>query len=322
MSKVWDAVIIGAGPAGASCAVWLRQLGFDPLLLEASDCVGGLAARNPFPDVWTVTSPNHTGVEVAQQIGRQVAAAGIDLWLNARVTAVRQALVQGRSVQDNSGPQPESERPGDGTAPAALKVDVERPGLASMQVPAKTLVIASGVIPRGLPGYEGQALHGVIVGPGDNIMSTSFDGARVAILGGGDNAFENYAFVKQRQAVKVDLYARRVRAQRQFVAAVPPEDLHLGSVTVDPHARQVNGQSYDLILVFYGWQPNVGFLGDFALTLDDRGFIWTDPVTAQTSVPNVYAIGEVAQRMHPCVPTAMADGVVAAKSIEKLLAQD
>jgi thioredoxin reductase len=159
----------------------------------------------------------------------------------------------------------------------------------------------------------------VIVGPGDEIMSADFQGKRVALLGGGDNAFENYAFVKERGASKATIYARTLRAQKQFVDRVPASDIVVGASDVDPAARTVNGQAYDWILVLYGWQANIGFLGDLQLTRDDRGFVQTDIVDAQTNVPGVYAIGEVAQRMHPCVPTAMADGVVAAKAIEKIL---
>ena len=53
---VYDAIVIGAGPAGASCAVWLAHLGFSPLILDASEQVGGLAAHNPFEDAWACES--------------------------------------------------------------------------------------------------------------------------------------------------------------------------------------------------------------------------------------------------------------------------
>jgi len=294
MSKVWDTIIVGAGPAGASCAVWLRHLGLDPLLLESSDRIGGLAARNPFADIWTVTSPGQTGAEVAQQIAGQVQASGIDVWLNTSVLAV-------------SGSYP------------LFTVQATRADQPVQPLQAKTVVIATGVRPKDLPGFAGQRFEGVIVGPGDEIMSADFQGKRVALLGGGDNAFENYAFVKERGASTACIYARTLRAQKQFVDRVPANDLVVGASDVDPAARTVNGQAYDWILVLYGWQANIGFLGDLSLTRDDRGFMQTDTVDAQTSVPGVYAIGEVAQRMHPCVPTAMADGVVAAKAIEKIL---
>ena len=56
-----------------------------------------------------------------------------------------------------------------------------------------------------------------------------------------------------------------------------------------------------------------GFADDLRLARDERGYIRTDFATAETSVPDIYAIGEVAHRMHPCVVTSMADGVVAAR---------
>jgi thioredoxin reductase len=294
MSKTWDAIVVGAGPAGASCAVWLRHLGLDPLLLESTDRMGGLAARNPFADIWTVTSPGQTGAEVAAQIALQVQASGVDTWLNTQVCAV-------------TGEHP------------IFSVSVARDGQPEQRLQAKTLVIASGVRAKPLPGFEGQSFSGVIVGPGDEVMSTDFKSTRVALLGGGDNAFENYEFVKQRGASQACIYARTVRAQKQFVARVPDSDLVVGAPMVDPVKRTVNGQPYDWILVLYGWQANIGFLDGLALAIDERGFVQTDMATAQSSVQGIYAIGEVAQRMHPCVPTAMADGVVAAKAIEKQL---
>jgi thioredoxin reductase (NADPH) len=296
MQKTWDAIVVGAGPAGASCAVWLQHLGFKPLLLEASDRIGGLAARNPFGDIWTVTSPNQTGAQVAQQIAAQVQAAGVEVWLHAKVDEIR-------------GSQPK------------FSVTVRRSQEQPQTLLTRFVVLATGVRPRELPGHEGTLCPGVIVGPGDAVMQTSFAGARVAILGGGDNAFENYEFVKSQGATHAKIFARSVRAQRQFVSRVPASDVLIGSAVVDPVGRRVNDQVYDYILVLYGWRPNIDFMGAQALTLDERGFVRTDLASAQTSTPGIFAIGEVAQRMHPCVPTAMADGVVAAKAIERELSK-
>ena len=292
MSKTWDAVVIGAGPAGASCAVWLRHLGFEPLLLEASDRVGGLAARNPYPDIWTVTSPHQTGEQVAAQIAAQVQASGVTLWPHA--------CVQGIS----------------GSA-LSFDVSVSRDNGQTQVVNAKTVVIASGVKPRGLAGQSQQKFEGVLVGPGQQVMSHDYEGLRIAILGGGDNAFENYEFVRQRGAQTAHVFARTVRAQRQYQQRAAAQDVFVGPCEVNLAAREVNGKRYDLIMVFYGWEPQASFVDGLALT--GEGFLETDMATAQTSTPGIYAIGEVAQRMHPCVPTAMADGVVAAKAIEKVL---
>src|SRR3546814_9992901 len=64
-----------------------------------------------------------------------------------------------------------------------------------------------------------------------------------------------------------------------------------------------------LFLSFYGWEPCIEFAEMLGLRRSAQGFIATDMQTAQTSCAGVYAIGEVAQRQHPCVVTALADGV-------------
>lgn len=293
MQQKWDAVIAGAGPAGASCAIWLRHLGFNPLLIEASGRVGGLVAANPFPDIWTASSPGMTGEQIAQQIAVHLKSSQVPLRLSSPVTDVK-LTESGLVIHVRSMNQIET-------------------------LSSRTFVIATGVRPRGLHPGDTRKWPGVIVGPGEPIANQDFTGMSVAILGGGDNGFENYEYVRQRGARQVHLYARSVRAQKQFVMRTDTADIRVGPYAVDPQARSVNGRVYDLILVFYGWEPELGFMPSLNVQLDARGFVYTDPATTQTSVPQVYAIGEVAQRMHPCMVTAMADGVVAAKAIEKLL---
>jgi len=298
MNPIWDAIIVGGGPAGASCATWLARLGLAPLLLEAAPLLGGLTACNPFRDDWIVALPAVTGRDVAANIARSVELAceqtRLEVVTGARVTAVRRAA--------------------DG-----FEVDCLQQG-ATRRHAGRTLVLATGVRPRPLDASRpGHAWPGVLCGPGEHIARADYAGRSVAILGGGDNAFENYAYVRGRGAASVQVYARTVRAQRQLVRAVADGDLHVGAYQVDPETRQVQGRTYDLILVFYGWEPRADFADGLALRRDERGFIRTDPDSAVTSVPGCYAVGEVARRMHPCVVTAMADGVVAAKAIERAL---
>lgn len=123
--------------------------------------------------------------------------------------------------------------------------------------------------------------------------------------------------MRNRGARAVHLYARSVRAQQQWVLRAGKEGVRIGPYQVDPATRSVDGQRYDLILVFYGWEPQAAFADSLQLARDARGYIRTDFATAETSVPDIYAIGEVAHRMHPCVVTSMADGVVAAKAIQR-----
>jgi thioredoxin reductase len=177
-------------------------------------------------------------------------------------------------------------------------------------------VIATGVSP-GRGGLEpGPRL---LFGPGQHVFDHDFAGQSVAILGGGDNAFENYEFVKRRGASQAHIYARTVRAGRVFRDMANPGDVYPGSYEVDGAAGQVNGRAYDVILVMYGWEPAPVFASELGLDRDQKGYLLVDFTTCRTSVPGVYGIGEVAARGHPCVVTAMADGITAAKDIQRRL---
>src|SRR3546814_9196503 len=70
LRKNYDAAIIGGGPAGISCAVWLARLGFSPVLIEAGQELGGLCRSNPFLDEWNASLPGMTGPQVADNLAR------------------------------------------------------------------------------------------------------------------------------------------------------------------------------------------------------------------------------------------------------------
>lgn len=283
---MFDAVIVGAGPAGVSCAVWLARLGFVPALVEATDRVGGLCRANPYVDDWNVSLPGMTGEQIADNLALSLELGGVEPRLSCRVRQAR-AFPSGVSVALDQGDT----------------------------LSARFLVLASGVRARALPGLA-DAAPGVLVGPGRHVMAQDFRGLRVAVLGGGDNAFENALYAAEHGAESVRVFARTVRAQRQLVRRVPAAWVVRGDYVVDPGSRTVNGEAFDLVLVLYGWEPCIGFAGELDLQRGERGFIVTDPATARTSHPLVYAVGEATQRQHPCVVTAMADGIVAAKAIQ------
>lgn len=309
-AKKYDAMIIGGGPAGVSCAVWLARLGLAPVLLEAGSQIGGLCRINPFQDDWNASLPGMTGMQIADNLDLSLQQAGVTALLSHVVERV--------------------ERVGEDFVAAIA----DAPELV---VTATHLVLATGVTARRLPEMEAtpvmrfdersvlssalDAAPGVLIGPGVHIVAQDFKQKRVAVLGGGDNAFENALYATQHGAACVDVYARSVRAQQQFVRQVPSGQVHEGDYRIDTQARTVNGQHYDLIMVFYGWEPSTHFADGLNLRRTAQGYIETDSVMAQTSCPRVYAIGEVTQRQHPCVVTALADGVAAAKAIQASIEQ-
>jgi thioredoxin reductase len=198
---VYDALIIGGGAAGASCALWLTRLGLAPLLVDQSDRLGGLLNDSPFRNEWLVTQPAVTGPDLAAGIESSLKAAGTAVLRGRRVTRV---------------------------ARASCGFDISLSECAP--ITARYVVLASGVQPvrGGLVASER-----ILIGPGAHIARQDFAGKRVAILGGGDNAFENHASVLGKGAERADLFARTVRAARWARRLVDPAAVHAGAYEVD-----------------------------------------------------------------------------------------
>lgn len=286
-----DALVIGGGPAGASCALWLTRMGHQALLADARTEIGGLLNDSPFRNDWIATQPGVTGPDLAEGIGLALAAGGVPLLLGGRAAKVKR-------IRDG------------------FETAFELPGGSERSVTARNLVIATGVRARtgGL-----AASDRVLIGPGRHVAQQDFAGRRVAVLGGGDNAFENYQLAKEAGAAEVHIFARTVRARRLFAEAADPADVHTGAYEADCDKLTVNGRGYDLFLVMYGWEAVPLFVDELGLARDERGYLAVDFATCRTNLDGVYAIGEVAARSYPSVVTAMADGITAATAIHRTI---
>lgn len=284
--ETFDAIVVGAGPAGVSCAIWLQQLGFRAVLVDKNDRCGGLQLSNPYTNTWIASSADAYGADIAQALQANAVRHGVALQLGCTAMSAQAAndewtvtLSDGRTLR------------------------------------GRRLVLAGGVVPK-TGGLLARA--SLLVGPGPRVAQTDFTDAQVAILGGGDSAFENYRFVTERGARCVHIYARSLKARRELLEQVPPSDVHVGEFHFDDRQQSVNGTRYDSVLVLFGYEANKGSLLGLTPAMQPNGFVQTD-ANCRTSLPGVYAIGELAQRAHPCCVTAMADGVVAAKAIQREL---
>lgn len=290
----FDAIIIGGGPAGASCALWLEKLNYKPALIEERSKLGGLQNDSPYPNQWIAVLPGQTGQQVAASIQENLSSHKIHCHLDSTVFKV---------ISESNG----------------YRVKFSTSDKVVYNYFSTNIVVASGVqsASGGL-----QASKNILIGPGKQLADYSFGGKDVAILGGGDSAFENYEFIKLKKPKSLHIYARfdaihTLKARAEFLERIPRDEvsLHQGTLQIDEQTYTINGKKYDVIVVLYGWTPHIPFLQPQP-KLNERGFIKTNPATTETSLPNIYAIGEVAQRSHPCCVTAMADGVIAAKAIQ------
>lgn len=292
--SLYDAIIVGAGVAGVTCAVWLKRMGYSVLLLEGSEQFGGMCARNPFKDEWNPTAPGLTGKEVAANLLESLALAEIEPLLSHKVGGVE--------VRENG-----------------FAVKVQSPESTEILFYSKKLVVATGVDYKEPVECAGQSFEDVLIGAGARLNNYAFKGKRVAVLGGGDNALENALFAQNRGAAEVSVYARTLRGQRHWLERLGDDQVIMGDYSFDPANKQVSSQVYDVILVFYGYEPQAQWLKGLSVGFDEKGYLQVDLATTETAVLGLYAIGEVTRRQHPCVVTAMADGVTAAKAIQKAL---
>lgn len=290
----YDTIIVGAGVAGVTCAVWLKRMGYTVLLLEASKQVGGMCARNPFIDEWNPTAPQLTGMEVASNLRESLDVAEIDLRLEHEVISV-ELIGTGFEVKviDNVG--------------------------QSLFFKSRKLVVGTGVDYKEPAECKGQSFDDVLIGAGARLNHYNFKDKRVAVLGGGDNALENALFAQKKGAAEVTVFARTLRGQAHWLERLRDEQVRVGDYSFDPAKKEVAGKVYDVVLVFYGYEPQAQWLKDLDVSYDKKNYLKVDFETTETRVPGLYAIGEVTRRQHPCVVTAMADGVTAAKAIQNAL---
>jgi thioredoxin reductase (NADPH) len=286
--KQVDVLIIGAGPAGCSCALWLKQLGVNSLLLEKTDRLGGLQNESPYPNGWILGKNYSDGKAFARAVDQQIQQQKIAHRLKSEVGKLK------FSSENN-----------------CFEISLQT-GRTHSKVLAAYVVMATGVRPVTGGFVPSDSIY---IGPGDHIENPRYRAKRVAILGGGDNAFENYQFIKKYRPKTLKIFARHVRAQLAFVKKIRKGDLKLGPYHADPNDMTVNGEPFDIFVVMYGWQ-GVNALEPFLSLQAEKGFVTTDEFR-RTSHPRIYAIGEVTQKLHPCCVTAMADGVIAAKDIQK-----
>jgi thioredoxin reductase len=275
-SKNRDVIIIGGGPAGLSCAIWLKKLGVEPVVLEASDQPGGLQTRSPYENLWIPGVQGRTGQEVAASLAAHAEALGVEV----RVTT-----------------------PALWVSEDGLAVHTEAGSLF-----APYLVLATGSTPRA-GGFRPAA--NVAIGPGLPMEALEVTGCKVAILGGGDNAFDQARFVRDRGG-EVTVFSRKApRAQKLLQEMIPDVRLVIGDYATDQIAMTVNAEAFDAFGILYGFEAVVP-KGLDLYRLD--GYIDVDRF-GETSVSGVYACGEVTNFWHPCVTTAAAHGVQVAKQI-------
>jgi len=301
-----DVVIIGAGPAGLSAALWCDELGLDTLVLEQQAEIGGQlnSIHGPIENYPGLRAPN--GQEFLKKFSERVEAADFDLWRSAEIAKVdlkakRVELLSGEALQ------------------------------------SIFIVIATGVRRRqlGIPGEKEFAGRGIIESPTRD--RAQFAGQDVCVIGGGDAAAENALLLAEVcPTVTLVHRSRKLKARREFaeqlqgqhcITVFPESGVTriLGSDRVEaveilrkdalkPFQMAVRG-----VAVRIGVEPNTELIHG-QIQLDEQGFALVTS-EQETDVTNVFAIGDVCNPLAPTISTASGNGTTAAKIIASRLQQ-
>ncbi len=302
--KVHEVVIIGGGPAGLTAGLYLCRADVDTVLLDR-ELTGGQLIMAPLIENYPGFPDGVEGTELVGRMKKQAARFGLEIKTFVQATGVT---------------------PGD---------DVMTLHLESGELNSSALIVATGRAPRkmGIPGEE------EFNGRGISYCATCdgplFRDRVVMVIGGGDAAVGE-ALHLARFASKVIIVHRRgeLRASsylRERAAAEPKLEIMWnseiksvnGGETVDSAtiANNSSGERTDVpvscIFFYVGNTPNTAFLSNL-LDLDDDGYIITDE-HLESTVPGIFAAGDVRAGLFRQVVVAAGEGALAASSAQGFL---
>ncbi len=306
MEQIYDVLIIGSGPAGMTAAIYGKRAGLSVAVLEGNYINGGQILNTYEVDNYPGL-PGISGLDLADKFKEHAASHGAE-FLRGKAESV--------SLEGNT------------KVVHTRKEDFR----------CRTLVIASGAVHRklGVPGEE--TLNGMGVSYCATCDGAFFRDKTVAVVGGGDVAVEDAIFLA-RGCLKVYVIHRRdqLRAaktlQDSLFATEGVEMYWNGVVTRIDGENKVQritventktGESQELevdgVFIAVGITPDTGFVKDF-VELDSQGYIIAGE-DGKTSVPGVFAAGDVRTKQLRQVITAAADGANCITSAEEYLREN
>jgi len=308
MSRFYDMIIIGAGPAGLSAAIYMARAKYKVLVLEKEKMGGQITITEEIVNYPGVKKSS--GKELTEQMRLQAESFGAEF-------AIAEVI--------------DMELDGDVKVLHTSKGDYE----------ALSVVLAVGANPRKL-GFKGEKeFQGRGVAYCATCDGEFFTGMKVFVLGGGFAAVEEGIFLtkyakhvqlivrepdftcaktvsdKLNQVDKID-HVFNTEIVEITGDSMPERVVFKNNVTGELMEYDANKEGPFGVFVFAGYVPNTKWLPK-TIELDPQGYIVTDR-NQKTSLDGVYAAGDVCVKNLRQVVTAVADGAIAATSAEKHVA--
>ena len=310
MSKIYDVIILGAGPAGLAAGLYAGRSRLSTLIVEKGQDGGQIAITDEIE--------NYPGQSLDKESGPT---------LIARMTAQAQKFG--------------AERVRDVIQSVELEGDVKKLTGSQGEYFGRTVILATGAFPRPI----GCKNEGKFMGKGISFCATCdaafFEDFEVYVVGGGDAAVEEAMYLSK-FARKVTIIHRRneLRAAKSIqekafknpklhfmwdtvVDEVDGEELLSKMVVRNTKTGALTTIEADPVDGFFGLFGFIGLLPNTKLfegVIDmENGYIKTD-ADMHTNIPGVFAAGDLRVKSLRQVVTAAADGAIAAMQAEKYLA--
>ncbi|WP_219837309.1 thioredoxin-disulfide reductase [Paenibacillus sp. R14(2021)] len=303
---MYNAIIVGTGPAGLTAAIYLARANMEPLVIEGPEPGGQLT----------------TTTEVENFPGFPEGIMGPELIANMRTQAERFGA-KFRTGWVNKVDM--SNRP--------FKLEIE----GGEELVTKSIIISTGASAKylGIPGEKDN------IGRGISTCATCdgffFRGKKIIVVGGGDSAMEEAHFLtKFASEVRIvhrrdELRASKIMQDRARANSKIAWELNKTPIEVVANERGVTGLKVlnnatgeeelletDGVFITIGHTPNTTFL-DGQLQTNEIGYLLVKPGTTETNIPGVFACGDVQDPTYRQAITAAGSGCMAALDCEKFV---
>ncbi|MBI3889512.1 FAD-dependent oxidoreductase [Candidatus Saccharibacteria bacterium] len=303
--KIYDTVMVGAGPSALAAAVYTTREDIETVLYEKG-VIGGLAAITDKVDNYPGFPDGIEGLTLAGHLEKQAERFGAQIEFG-QVESIRS----------------------DG--------DIKTLVIDGQDVKARSVLIATGsdYNKLGIPGeaeYYGRGVH----------YCATCDGAfyrekKLVVVGGGNSAVQEAIFLT-RFTTHIDLLVRStIKASdvlqqelQKFVddgkitvhLATTPNEIIVTDGTFEKVTATKDGEATEFnadgVFIFVGLKPNTEFLGGSGVELDEQGLIKTD-IHLETSVKGIFASGDVRSGATMQIASAVGEGATAALAIREYL---
>ena len=298
----YDVAILGGGPAGLTAGIYLGQAKIQTVLIDPALPGGYMGITHQVSNYPGFDQPQ-PGFMLAHYMSEQAKHSGIDFKVAVDVTSVD-----------------------------LLKKEIVIDQLETIR--AKKIIIATGTTPNTMNAPGESDFKGKGISYCATCDAKYFVDKEVTVIGGGNSAVEEALFITK-FAKKITMIHQfdKLTANQTAIETLQANEKISVMYEHEPRkfekrgdkmittlenlkTKEISTLESDGVFVFIGFKSNVSVLGDTLPKMNNWGYIIVDE-DMKTSIPDVFAVGDIISKKYRQITTAVADGTIAAITISK-----